>query len=204
MDVVSSMVRDILIVTVILAGTAGACIVLVDRYQSPPVSRGSVVPAAPKLPGDFDPKKASDPVKGPQPAEVLLFTALRPYTQWYVTRDRQPGFDLTPPETVDFDSKQIVAILWGDKPSGGYELALKSVADEENATLITIETKIPHGSVDPTPESLGVAVAVPNGKRVRVVITGDRFRDRNGFTDFKESRTLECDVMIRGDRKPNE
>lgn len=196
------MVRDVLIVTILLVVVAITCMLAFDYFQSPVVTGGPPAQVAVKAKGDYDAKKASDSVITRRPPEVLLFTELKPYAEWYLSRYREPGF-LRPPESVDFAKHQVVAVLWGEKPTGGYEVALKSLVDEETVAVVTVATKVPHGAVDPSPISPGVAVVAPRGKRVRVDVTGERFRERNGFTDFKESRSLECEVVVRPDQTPN-
>jgi hypothetical protein len=194
------MLRDVLLVTGALAVLAITCMIAFDYDHSPVIMKGPPAAVFSRSTADFDPKKPGDPQTGPRQPEVLLFTELTAYAEWYLSRKDDRGFDLQQPESVNFFNNQVVAILWGDKPTGGFEIALKSVTDDETGTIVTVATKVPHGPIDPTPSSPGLAVSVPRKKVVRIAITGERFPEKNGFADFKESQSLECEVTIRPNR----
>src|SRR3974390_2514166 len=104
------MLRDALVVIGILAVIAIACMIAFDQYQAPVIEKTPAAPVAAKPGGDVNAKKTDDAKRGPRPAEVLIFADLNSYTEWYLIRHKDRGFDLQPPKTIDFQNNQVVAV----------------------------------------------------------------------------------------------
>lgn len=89
-----------------------------------------------------------------------------------------------PPELqkVDFQSKQVVAVCWGQKTSTGFEISVVSVTGTAKETTITVKTTVPIGIADPAITHPAVVLVIPKTEAVRVIVTGDR--TAGGAKDF--------------------
>jgi hypothetical protein len=76
---------------------------------------------------------------------------------------------------VGFESRTVVAIAWGAKPSTGYSMLVKSVESEKTVTKITIFTRAP------VPDSIvgtmitypSVALSIPKSDSLEIKVEGD-------------------------------
>ena len=97
------------------------------------------------------------------------------------------------PEKVDFESKQVVAVCWGSKPSTAYSISVVSAISTQQETTITVKTTVPKGLADPAVTYPAVVLVIPKCESVKVVFTGDRLPSGEGdFIDSKKG--LEVNV----------
>src|SRR5262245_66338855 len=110
--------RDKLILIGLLGAGALTGLALFSKYEMNEIFEATDLSAPNNLGrGTSDVEIPTFVPRGPQ---VLIFSELSAYTEWYLSHHDERGFDLKPPETVDFDKDQVVAIIWGDKPECGY------------------------------------------------------------------------------------
>jgi hypothetical protein len=114
-----------------------------------------------------------------QEATVLVLKDEATYTKAFADtfggfRIEYPSGKPPVPEKVDFQSKQVVALCWGEKTSTGYEISVVSVTGTANETTITVKTIVPTGIADPAITYPVVALVIPKTEVLRVIVTGDR------------------------------
>lgn len=69
-------------------------------------------------------------------------------TEWEALWNISFGWgDLPPLPNVNFSISTIIGVYFGIKPSGGYSIQISSIIDTENAVIIYIREKEPHGIV---------------------------------------------------------
>jgi uncharacterized protein (TIGR03067 family) len=96
-------------------------------------------------------------------------------------------------ETVDFGTKQVVAVCWGTKHSTGYAISVVSVTGTPKETTVTVRTTVPKGLADTAETYPAVVLVIPRTESVKVVVTGDRLP--TGWADFTAlKKGLEVEV----------
>jgi hypothetical protein len=204
------MYRDILMVSIIIVILALVCVIVFDAYHGgpPPVQKvatpGIATGGLPTKPPTTNKKRPQDSATNElRKPEVIVFTEKETYSEWFKEIEGESRVGARPPDAIDFDVNQVVAILWGDKPTTGFELSLKSIVIEEQEAIVTVATKLPEpGSGSLVVTYPGVTAVVPRSKRVRLVISGQRMPVVEKFRDFEPLSEPELEVVVRPNELP--
>lgn len=195
--------RDLLLVLIALTALALIGVVIADWWGNDPrrAVLGEKRDAAridTTTPPDAISRSASSPTEPEvRPPVVRLITERQEYAEWYRQHQQEPDIDARSPEGIDFSARQVLLILWGDKPGRGHSIRVERVETREDDTIVTVVTRAPQWVEDPAIVYPGVTAVVPRGRPVRLLITGERMRSVTIFTDFQPMRTLELEVDVK-------
>jgi len=155
-------------------------------------------PAGGALEGSFAVLKAWSRTGGKdgRPA-VLVFKDEDAYLRRF---DRShPEGDYAPhprADKVGFTDKQVVAILWGAKPSTAFGMSLLSVSGDRHGVVIRVKTHVADmgGAMVTHP---GIALAIPRCAKVQVVVSGDRTGSGAWWGDFASTEEEGLQVIVK-------
>lgn len=141
-------------------------------------------------------RDSAEDVPNGRPPQIRLFVVREEYAEWFRENRSEPQMDAQSPESIDFTVHQVLVVLWGDKPGAGHDIRVERIEPLADETRVVLVTHAPEWVDDPAIVYPGVAVPVPRGKPVHVVVKGERLRPVAKFVDFQAMRRDDLIVEI--------
>lgn len=198
--------RDLLLVLIALTSLALLGVIIADWWAGGSTrgalgeSRETFSATASSANEVLAQRPSHDRVEDVRPPEIRLVSDRQAYAEWFRQHRHEPDLDARSPEGVDFSAHQVLLVLWGDKPGAGHTLRVERIEARGGETLVTIVTRAPEWVENPAIVYPGLTVALPKGRPVRVVITGERMRPVPIFADFQPLRSLDLEVEVEPHR----